>query len=87
MNPLQPDQLNTLSTKLRKLRVLIIDEISMVGNKMFNLINRRLQEIFRTTEPFGGISVALFGDFNQLRPVMDGWIFDVNKKDPLSVPT
>ncbi|WAR00551.1 hypothetical protein MAR_024923 [Mya arenaria] len=33
---------------LKVLRILIIDEVSMVGVNMFNFINRRLQDIFGT---------------------------------------
>ena len=42
---LDSDRLNTITTKLRKLKVLFIDEISMVGSGMFNFLNLRLQQI------------------------------------------
>lgn len=42
---LDSDRLNTIRTKLRKLKVLFIDEISMVGSGMFNFLNLRLQQI------------------------------------------
>ena len=38
-------QLNTLQVKYRDLEVVIIDEISMVGNRMFKLIDCRLKDI------------------------------------------
>lgn len=72
---LDSDRLNTLRTKLSKLRVLFIDEISMVGSGMFNFMNLRLQQIMGTKEPFGGISVLTVGDLFQLKPVFDSWIF------------
>lgn len=53
---------------------MFIDEFSMVGKKMFNFINQRLQEIIGCLEPFGGVSVIAFGDLFQLKPVMDQWI-------------
>lgn len=68
-------QLSTYQTEFRCLKVLFIDEISMVGKKMFNFINQRLQEIMGCLEPFGGVSVIAFGDLFQLKPVMDQWIF------------
>lgn len=43
--PLDMQQLNTLRTKFISLKVIFIDEISMVGHNMFNFINLRLQEI------------------------------------------
>lgn len=73
--PLDMQQLSTYQTKFRCLKVLFIDEISMVGKKMFNFINQRLQEIMGCLEPFGGVSVIAFGDLFQLKPVMDQWIF------------
>ena len=72
---LSSDVLNTLSSKLRHLKLIIIDEVSMVGLQMISHINTRLKQILKTTAPFGGISVLVFGDFNQLKPVDDNWIF------------
>ncbi|CAF1932096.1 unnamed protein product [Rotaria magnacalcarata] len=60
------------------LQLLIIDEISMVGFTMFQHVDARLQQIMRTKKPFGGISVIVLGDFNQLRPVGDKYIFQFN---------
>lgn len=73
--PLDMQQLTSLQTKYHALKVLIIDEISMVGKRMFNFINLRLQEILGVMKPFGGISVLAVGDLFQLRPVKDSWIF------------
>ena len=73
---LDSDRLNTIRAKLNKLRVIFIDEISMVGSGMFNFLNFRLQQIMRTNEPFGGISLATVGDLFQLKPVFDKWIFE-----------
>lgn len=68
-------QLGTFRVKFRSLKVVFIDEISMVGNKMFNFINLRLQEIFATEQIFGGVSIIAIGDMFQLKPVFDNWIF------------
>lgn len=68
-------QLDTMRCKYHYVKVIFIDEISMVGNGMFNFINLRLQEIRGCTKPFGGISVVAVGDLFQLKPVMDSWIF------------
>ena len=72
---LSDDKRNTLKTKYRCLSVLIIDEVSMVGNAMLNFLYLRLQEIKGNREPFGGVHMILVGDLFQLRPVGDGWIF------------
>ena len=60
--PLDMHQLDTMRCKYFHLRVVFIDEISMVGNKMFNFINLRLQELKGVCKPFGGVSIVTFGD-------------------------
>ncbi len=67
------DVLNTLQCKYRNLKVVIIDEVSMLGNKMLKNINLRLQDIKNNKKPFGGIHVILV-DLFQLKPVRDNWI-------------
>ena len=73
---------NTLFATLHHLQLIIIDEISMVGSSMINRINTRLQQIFKSQSPFGNIPTIVFGDFNQLRPVKDSYIFSpkINNK-------
>ena len=69
---------NTLHAafKIPANRVIFIDEISLVGNGMFNFLNLRLQQIMGNKEPFGGISFITVGDLFQLKPVFDKWIFE-----------
>lgn len=62
--------------KYRNLSVILIDEISMVGNKMFSLLEKRLKKMKGNKQIFGGVSVIAIGDFLQLKPVFDGWIFN-----------
>jgi len=73
---LDRDRLNTIRAQLRKLEVIFIDEISMVGSGMFTFLNLRLQQIMGTPKPFGGINVITVGDLFQLKPVFDKWIFE-----------
>lgn len=73
--PLDMQQLNSFRARYNSLRLVIIDEISMVGRSMFNYMNLRLQEIKGCTLPFGGVSILAVGDLFQLKPVMDSWIF------------
>ncbi|CAF5039595.1 unnamed protein product [Rotaria sp. Silwood1] len=75
---LDSDVSNRIGVKLKDLQLLIIDEISMVGFTMFQQVDARLQQIMKSKEPFGGISVTVLGDFNQLRPVGDKYIFQFN---------
>ncbi|KAF8561010.1 hypothetical protein P879_11429 [Paragonimus westermani] len=61
----------------KKIRHLIIDEISMLSAEVFTRLEQLAQETrcssdpdnIRLQNPFGGIQVILFGDFFQLPPV------------------
>ena len=70
-NHLSADELNTFRIKYRNLKIVIIDEISMVGNRTMNFNNTRLQQLMGTKEVFGGLSVIAVGDLYQLKPVGD----------------
>ena len=81
--PLDSSRLNALRCQLGGVKVIFIDEISMVGNTMFNvLINNRLKDIKGSSLPFGGVSIIAIGDLFQLQPVMDGYVFkDMDNSD------
>jgi hypothetical protein len=49
--------------------MLFIDEVSLLTSIMISMIDKRLKEIFDSSEIFGGIAVILLGDFQQLDPV------------------
>ena len=70
-NHLSADELNTFRIKYRHLKIIIIDEISMVGNMTLSFIDTRLQQLMGTKEVFGGLSVIAVGDLFQLKPVGD----------------
>ncbi len=55
--------------------ILIIDEISMVAGKFFNKLEPLARLIRQNDEPFGGIRIIASGDFMQLPPVNDYWVF------------
>ena len=67
--------------KYMHLSVLIVDEVSMVGNEMLNFLYLRLQEIKGYKKHFGGVYIFLVEDLFQLRPVGDSWIFSNNACD------
>lgn len=58
-----------LYRRLAAVKVLIIDEISMVSPELFYTIDRILRAFKQTDQPFGGIQLILSGDFFQLPPV------------------
>jgi len=70
------EKLHKLRLKYRYLQVLLLDEVSMIGETTFNDLDMRLQKILNNDKPFGGISVVLIGDLMQLPPVKQKCIFD-----------
>ncbi len=79
---LSKEQKAALRLKFKNLHTIIIDEISMVGARMFRDINLRLQEIMGNKRLFGGLNVIVFGDLYQLSPIMDDWVFEALGKEP-----
>jgi ATP-dependent DNA helicase PIF1 len=57
---------------MRKLKFLVIDEVSMVRSDLMWAIDQSLRvNRGRPREPFGGVRLAMFGDLHQLPPVID----------------
>ncbi|MEK7535753.1 MAG: PIF1 family DEAD/DEAH box helicase [Patescibacteria group bacterium] len=56
--------------RVSRARVLIIDEISMLGPDTLDMIDAVCRTVRRSHEPFGGLTVLLVGDFFQLPPVV-----------------
>ncbi|XP_048584895.1 uncharacterized protein LOC125567916 [Nematostella vectensis] len=83
---LDSSRLNTLRCQIGGLKLIFVDEISMVGNTMFNVqFNNRLKDIKGSSLPFGGVSIVAIGDLFQLQPVMDGYIFKDMDNDEYGV--
>ncbi|KAH3682032.1 hypothetical protein WICPIJ_006997 [Wickerhamomyces pijperi] len=57
------------SERWRNLKVLVIDEISMIDGKLFDKLDEIACRIRRNDEPWGGVQVVCCGDFFQLPPV------------------
>ena len=66
---------------LQNLKLLIIDEYSMVNVDMLYQINQRLKEIMLCQDTFGGVSVILLGNILQLKPVRARNIFSEPASD------
>ena len=64
----------------RKLKCVIVDEISMVSADMLYNLDLRLREITQVDEIMGGLAVFLFGDLFQLEPPKAYYVF----KEPLN---
>jgi ATP-dependent exoDNAse (exonuclease V) alpha subunit len=56
---------------MRKLKLLVIDEVSMVRSDLMWAIDQSLRvNRGRSREPFGGVRLVMFGDLHQLPPIV-----------------
>jgi len=69
------DQRYSMYVAVKNLKLIIIDEISMVSSRMFNDLEERLRMVLRTSKPFGGVSVLAVGEFGQLPPKSGNLVF------------
>ena len=60
-----------VSKRWKNIDVLIIDEVSMMSKKLFEILDYVAKNIRRDLDPFGGIQIIFSGDFYQLPPVGD----------------
>ncbi|CAG2195133.1 unnamed protein product [Mytilus edulis] len=75
---LRDDAINKLRSKLQNLSILIIDEISMVGQPVLLYISERLRQIKQSRNAlFGNICVIAVGDFYQLPPVKQKSLYNL----------
>lgn len=58
--------------RLNKLDTLIIDEISMVRADVLDRVSDVLMQTRKKKVPFGGVRLIMFGDLNQLPPIVTG---------------
>jgi ATP-dependent exoDNAse (exonuclease V) alpha subunit len=74
---LRPGSAHRLQDKWKDIKLLIVDEKSMVGQTLLGKVDRRLRQFFpdKADETLAGIAVLLFGDFAQLPPVGDRCLF------------
>lgn len=59
----------------RMCKLLIIDEVSMLGMYLFEMLDKIAKTLRGNELPFGGIQVIFSGDFMQLPPVKDEFVF------------
>jgi len=85
---LSPEVLRRIQRDLENTKFLFLDEMSMIGLRLFAKIDFRLRQIFpqNNNRPFGGVFVVLFGDFGQLPPVGDRALYHTpNETESASV--
>ena len=81
------ERLSTLRYKLKDLKLIIIEEISLVSNNMLKHIHERLKQIFGTPDSmlYAGISLITVGDLYQLPPIKAKHIFSEYKNDCFNI--
>ena len=70
-----------MKTKLCHVKLIIIDEVSMVSSLNLAYINLRLEDLFGGDEWFGSRNMLFVGDILQLQPVNGSTVFEnITKK-------
>lgn len=67
-------------SEFQELKLIIIDEMSMVSADDLYKIHHRLTDVFNNSLPFGGLSIMFVGDMLQLKPVKGRFIFEAPKE-------
>ena len=62
--------------RIENTEILVIDEISMLGGSYFDMLNACFKIIRKNNKPFGGMTVIVTGDFYQLSPINDTYVFE-----------
>jgi hypothetical protein len=74
---LSDERSDNFTKKYGQLRLLVIDEISLVGSRMFAMVDRRMRTIIQTHNDFiGGLDVIVTGDLYKAPPICDRWMYN-----------
>ena len=87
VTPLSDIEKSALRNHLSELKLIIIDEISVVSNMKLLFIHQRLKEIFCTPEHkmFAGKTIIAVGDLYQLPPCNERSVFSDYKEELLNL--
>ena len=55
----------------RSIDILVIDEVSMMSKKLFDMLDHIARRVRKNDKPFGGIQLLFSGDFYQICPIKD----------------
>ena len=67
----------------KKINILIVDEVSMLSQALFERLNDLGQTIRKSSRPFGGIQLLFCGDFYQLPPINESFCFESPLWNPM----
>jgi ATP-dependent DNA helicase PIF1 len=60
----------------KETQCLIVDEVSMMSDTLFELLDSISKRLRRSIQPFGGMQVVFVGDFYQLPPIENTFCFE-----------
>ena len=75
------NRLSNLTFLYENVSVAFCDEISMVGSCKFTKMHFQLQDILGINDFMGGLNLIAVGNFRQLPPVLDGYVYLNNHLD------
>jgi ATP-dependent DNA helicase PIF1 len=61
--------------RIKTLDILLIDEVSMLNDELFEKVQEFLQIVRKSTKPFGGVQMIFVGDPFQLCPIEGNYCF------------
>ena len=67
---MQHSKQSDLAASNKKAKIIVWDEAPMLHRDCFDAVDRSLQDIMGSPEPFGGILTVLGGDMQQTLPVI-----------------
>ena len=73
------EQNEKLYQRYQNVKVLVIDEISMLHASRLDMINTLFKKLKRDSKSFGGVQIIFCGDFFQLPPVVKGENLNIEK--------
>jgi hypothetical protein len=79
LKPLSDKKLDELRCALSDVKLIIVDEISMMRSDLLYQLHLRLCEIYQNNHLFGNRAIMLVGDLLQLKPVRGRYIFEQPK--------
>jgi len=73
---LMSPKMSRIRRRIRMAKILAIDEISMIGSKLFDLLDTVFCAVRKDDRFFGGMQLLVFGDFLQLPPISNDFSGD-----------
>lgn len=71
--------------RIKECELLVLDEVSLLGKRTFELLDKVFKHFRKNKLPFGGIQIILTGDFLQLPPINDDFCFESEIWDQLDL--